>query len=103
MRSVDLNKAIGRLKPDLLIRAGDAVVALLDTKYKRLRDTPERPRAVEPSDLHQIATHSLRYRPSWGAALLCPLAEVSDGSGTSYADTALGRAKRPQSAFGNCP
>lgn len=86
MRSVDLTKEIGRLKPDMLIRDGDSVFAVLDTKYKRLRDTVERPRGIEPSDLYQIAAYSLRYRPTWGAALLYPLAEVSGVGDTSYAE-----------------
>lgn len=86
MRSLDGDKEIGRLKPDLLIRAGDAVLAVLDTKYKRLKDSLERPRGIEPGDLYQIAAYSLRYRPSWGAALLYPLAEDSSDGETSYAE-----------------
>ena len=73
MRSLDGSKEIGKLKPDLLIRSGDAVFAVLDTKYKRLQDSPERPRGIEPGDLYQIAAYSLRYRPSWGAALVYPI------------------------------
>jgi 5-methylcytosine-specific restriction enzyme subunit McrC len=60
MRSLDGAKEIGRLKPDLLIRDGDGAFAVLDTKYKQLRDTAHRPRGIEPGDLYQIAAYSLR-------------------------------------------
>lgn len=87
MRSRDGDKEIGKLKPDLLIRDGDTVFAVLDAKYKRLRDSPpERPRGIEPGDLYQIAAYSLRYRPSWGAALLYPLSDDSSKEEISYAE-----------------
>jgi 5-methylcytosine-specific restriction enzyme subunit McrC len=86
MRSLDGAKEIGRLKPDLLIRDGDEAFAVLDTKYKQLRDTAQRPRGIEPGDLYQIAAYSLRYRPSWGAALLYPLSQDNGGTSPSYAE-----------------
>lgn len=86
MRSLDGDKEIGKLKPDLLIRARDTVFAVLDTKYKRLRDSPERPRGIDPGDLYQIAAYSLRYSPDWGAALLYPLSEDSSNGEASYAE-----------------
>jgi 5-methylcytosine-specific restriction enzyme subunit McrC len=86
MRSTDGTKEIGRLKPDLLIRAGDKVVAVFDAKYKRLQDSPQRPRGTEPADLYQIAAYALRYRPHLGAALLYPLPPDTCDAERSYAE-----------------
>jgi 5-methylcytosine-specific restriction enzyme subunit McrC len=86
MRSTDGTKEIGRLKPDLLIRSGEKIVAVLDAKYKRLQDSPQRPRGVEPADLYQIAAYTLRYEPDRGAALLYPLPPDSGESDPSYAE-----------------
>lgn len=84
MKSLDGDREIGRIKPDLLVREGDIVSAVLDTKYKRLQDSRQRPRGIEPADLYQIAAYALRYRPAWGAALLYPL--VPDDGDVSYAE-----------------
>ncbi len=63
MTSNDGRIGLGRLKPDLLVRdyAGE-VVAVLDAKYKRLRDAwPARPRGVERSDIYQMTSYLTRY------------------------------------------
>ncbi len=87
MQNVDGTKEIGRLKPDLLVREGERAFAVLDAKYKRLQDSPQRPRGIEPADLYQIAAYALRYRPAWGSALLYPFPPDGDGSaGSSYAE-----------------
>jgi 5-methylcytosine-specific restriction enzyme subunit McrC len=86
MRSLDDTKAIGRLRPDLLVHAEEKVIAVLDTKYKRLQDSPERPRGIEPADLYQIAAYALRYKPHRGAALLYPLPPRQTDREVSYAE-----------------
>jgi 5-methylcytosine-specific restriction enzyme subunit McrC len=86
MRSVDGTREIGRLKPDLLIRADEKVIAVLDAKYKRLQDSPQRPRGIEPADLYQIAAYALRHGPDQGAALLYPLPPDSTDVEPSYAE-----------------
>lgn len=50
LRSADTNLGLGRLKPDLLVRDVEHVVAVLDAKYKRLQDSwLERHRGMDPN------------------------------------------------------
>ena len=54
----------GRLKPDVLVYAVDAVVAVADAKYKRLVNRwPERPQGVDRADLYQLTSYLARYSP----------------------------------------
>jgi len=60
----DEGLGLGRLKPDVLIRDGARVVAVVDAKYKRLQDRwPERPRGVDRGDLYQLVSYLSRYAP----------------------------------------
>ena len=68
------DKEMGRLKPDILVLEGDSVIAVVDAKYKRLRDSRERPNGVDGADLYQLVAYSLRFKPSGISALAYPLA-----------------------------
>jgi 5-methylcytosine-specific restriction enzyme subunit McrC len=46
----------------LVLDRGQAV-AIIDAKYKRLRNTPERPRGVDRADLYQLASYLSRFAP----------------------------------------
>jgi 5-methylcytosine-specific restriction enzyme subunit McrC len=57
---------MGRLKPDILINdARGRECAVIDAKYKRLRNSAERPNGVDRGDLYQLiaylAGHDVRY------------------------------------------
>ena len=58
---------MGRLKPDVMVRAEDRAVAVIDAKYKRLAPTLERPDGVDRGDLYQIVSYLARFAPT-GAA-----------------------------------
>lgn len=59
---------LGRLKPDVLVFDGEYPVAIVDAKYKRLRDLwPERPRGVDRADLYQLASYLSRFAPTGDA------------------------------------
>lgn len=60
--AADSHKRMGRLKPDILVRDGEQVVAVLDAKYKRLRNSwPDRPAGVDRGDLYQLASYLARH------------------------------------------
>lgn len=62
LTSADGQLGLGRLKPDLVVRDGDRVVAVLDAKYKRLQDMwPERPLGVDRGDLYQLTSYLAGY------------------------------------------
>jgi 5-methylcytosine-specific restriction enzyme subunit McrC len=65
---------MGRLKPDVLVRRADTIVAVIDAKYKRLLNTQERPDGVESADLYQLASYLGRFAPDGKApgALIYP-------------------------------
>jgi 5-methylcytosine-specific restriction endonuclease McrBC regulatory subunit McrC len=65
MRAEDeAGRGLGRLKPVVLIWARDGLLAVVDAKYKHLRDYwPERPHGVERADLKQLASYLSRYDP----------------------------------------
>ncbi|MDB4927678.1 MAG: hypothetical protein JWM10_162, partial [Myxococcaceae bacterium] len=67
---------LGRIKPDIVVRDGDELVAVIDAKYKRLANVwPERPAGVDRGDLYQLASYLSRLDPGGRAAgmLLYPL------------------------------
>ena len=70
----DAERGMGQLKPDVLVRDEDRLVAVLDAKYKRLAYRPERRHGVDRSDLYQLASYVSRYDPEGEAlgALLYP-------------------------------
>ena len=72
LRSTDGNRELGRLKPDVLVLAGDDVVAIIDAKYKRLIDSRDRPAGVDQSDLYQLVAYAMRFCPERVAALVYP-------------------------------
>jgi 5-methylcytosine-specific restriction endonuclease McrBC regulatory subunit McrC len=39
----------------------ERIVTVLDAKYKRLQDSPRRPRGIEPADLYQIVAYALLW------------------------------------------
>ena len=103
MRSRDGDKEIGKLKPDLLIRDGDTVFAVLDAKYKRLRN---RHLSVHEVSSQETSTRSLPTRCATGPAgarrfsTRCPTTAARRRSATpSY--TGRGRAKRALSHSGD--
>jgi len=60
-------RALGRLIPDVLVRSGGSIVAIIDAKYKRLTFSPERPTGVDRGDLYQLAAYLSRFSPDGGA------------------------------------
>lgn len=79
LRSTDGQHELGRLKPDILVRADGETVAAIDAKYKLLANSPERPTGVDPADLYQIVAYAMRFKPTSGAALVYPEADAADG------------------------
>jgi len=60
---------LGRLKPDILVWDRERLVAVVDAKYKRLRDVwPDRPAGVDRGDLYQLTSYLSALDPA-GAAL----------------------------------
>lgn len=82
LRSVDYDKEIGRIKPDILITKADAVVVIIDAKYKRLRNTLERRYGIDQADLYQLAAYSMRFNPTGMAILGYPKTD-DDGLATA--------------------
>lgn len=71
--SPDANARIGRLKPDLLIGDGQGrEVAVIDAKYKRLRNSRERPNGVDRGDLYQLVAYLAGHDVSYGALAYPP-------------------------------
>ena len=55
-------RGLGRLKPDVLVYAGDAPVAVADAKYKRLVNRwPDRPQGLDRADLYQLTSYLARF------------------------------------------
>jgi 5-methylcytosine-specific restriction enzyme subunit McrC len=77
----DRERGMGQLKPDVLVRRGDRVVAVLDAKYKRLAWAPDRRHGVDRADLYQLASYIGRYDPDGEAVgmLLYPTDSEQDG------------------------
>lgn len=87
--AADSHKRMGRLKPDILVRNGEQVVAVLDAKYKRLLNYwPERPAGVDREDLYQLASYLARHDPGGNAVggLLYPHDTGEDKRATAEMD-----------------
>lgn len=69
------------LRPDIVIRRGDAVVAVLDTKWKKLAGRPQdRESGVAPADAYQMHAYAAAYEcPE--VTLLYPWHQGLRGSG----------------------
>lgn len=78
--------ALGRLKPDILIRSGSRTLAVIDAKYKRLAESRLRPSGVDRGDLDQLAAYLHRFGD--GGRAIGMLAYPDDSSDPSYAATA---------------
>jgi 5-methylcytosine-specific restriction enzyme subunit McrC len=72
LRSTVADKEMGSIKPDILLLEGESVVAIIDAKYKRLRNTRPRPFGVDQADLYQLASYAMRLRPRLLALLAYP-------------------------------
>jgi 5-methylcytosine-specific restriction enzyme subunit McrC len=86
LRSIDGGMEMGRLKPDVIVSAGDTVTAVIDAKYKRFIDTRERPTGVDPADLYQIVAYSMRFKPTASSALVYPCAPGSESHAIAYGE-----------------
>lgn len=72
----DPARRIGRLKPDLLIRdRAQRPFAVIDAKYKRLRDRREQPHGVDRGDLYQLAAYLAGHPVGYGALAYPPSAD----------------------------
>ena len=74
--NADATVRMGRLKPDLLI--SDALgreCAVIDAKYKRLRNSAERPNGVDRGDLYQLVAYLAGHDVSYGALAYPPAEE----------------------------
>ncbi len=66
--SSDATVRMGRLKPDLVITDGQGREhAVIDAKYKRLRNSAERPNGVDRGDLYQLTAYLAGHAVSYGA------------------------------------
>jgi 5-methylcytosine-specific restriction enzyme subunit McrC len=66
--SSDATARMGRLKPDLVITDGKGREhAVIDAKYKRLRNSAERPNGVDRGDLYQLTAYLAGHDVSYGA------------------------------------
>lgn len=85
----DSSKQMGHIKPDVLVKSDGQVMAVIDAKYKRLRNYwPERPYGVDSADLYQLASYLGRYDPGGsGYGLLVYPRDPAD-LGTATAQTA---------------
>jgi 5-methylcytosine-specific restriction enzyme subunit McrC len=71
--SSDSNARMGRLKPDLVIVDGQGHErAIIDAKYKRLRNSAERPDGVDRGDLYQLTAYLAGHAVSYGALAYPP-------------------------------
>lgn len=69
----DATARMGRLKPDLLIRdAHGRECAVIDAKYKRLRNSAERPNGVDRGDLYQLTAYLAGHDVPYGALAYPP-------------------------------
>lgn len=74
----DSSVRMGRLQPDLLILDDQGRErAVIDAKYKRLRDSAERPHGVDRGDLYQLAAYLAGHDAPYGA-LAFPPGEAAD-------------------------
>jgi 5-methylcytosine-specific restriction enzyme subunit McrC len=72
----DANQVLGRLKPDIIVSDDNRTLAVIDAKYKHLRNAwPDRPDGVDRADLYQLASYLGRLDPHGAAQgmLLYPL------------------------------
>ena len=68
-----LDKQLGRLKPDILIRDGTGgLTAVVDAKYKRLRSWRGSPSGVDRGDLYQLASYLSGHDAALGALAYPP-------------------------------
>lgn len=71
--NVDSSARMGRLKPDLLISdAQGRECAVIDAKYKRLRNSRERPNGVDRGDLYQLVAYLSGHAVAQGALVYPP-------------------------------
>lgn len=63
--SETIDRSLGQLKPDCLVftRDGDNLIAIIDAKYKHLRNTETRPTGVDRGDLYQLTSYLSRFDP----------------------------------------
>lgn len=75
---------MGRLKPDLLISdAQGRECAVIDAKYKRLRNSRERPNGVDRGDLYQLVAYLAGHDVPFGA-LAYPAAEDDEARAADF-------------------
>lgn len=72
LRSEHTGQEMGRLKPDILVLSGGTLSAVIDAKYKRLRNNRERPNGVDQADLYQLVSYALRFKPTVLSMLAYP-------------------------------
>lgn len=69
----DPSRQLGRLKPDMLIRSPlQEPLVVVDAKYKRLRDSRERPQGVARGDLYQLSAYLAGHSVPHGALAYPP-------------------------------
>ena len=70
---LDPSVRMGRLKPDLLLRDSQGrESAVVDAKYKRLRNSQERPYGVDRGDLYQLVAYLAGHQVPYGALVYPP-------------------------------
>ena len=88
--TADATARMGRLKPDLLISNGQGgESAVIDAKYKRLRNSQERPHGVDRGDLYQLIAYLAGHDVARGA-LVYPPADADDAQAANRGPWRLG-------------
>jgi 5-methylcytosine-specific restriction enzyme subunit McrC len=91
--SADTAARMGRLKPDLLISdAQGRECAVIDAKYKRLRNSRERPNGVDRGDLYQLVAYLAGHDVGRGA-LVYPPANADEAQAAELNPWRLGSAQ----------
>lgn len=88
--TADPSARLGRLKPDLLIsdeRGRER--AVIDAKYKRLRNSMERPHGVDRGDLYQLIAYIAGHEVEYGA-LIYPPADADEAQAADLSPWRLG-------------
>ncbi len=87
---VESSARMGRLKPDLLINdESGREWAVVDAKYKRLRNSRERPHGVDRGDLYQLAAYLAGHEVSRGT-LVYPPADADEAQAANLSPWRLG-------------
>jgi 5-methylcytosine-specific restriction enzyme subunit McrC len=88
----DATARMGRLKPDLLITDGQGRErAVIDAKYKRLRNSAERSNGIDRGDLYQLTAYLAGHDVPYGALAYPPANDKARAADLGPWQTASGQ------------